>query len=216
MVITYYGLSCFKVESGKLTLVFDPPSKDSDLKSPRFSADVALSSHNHPRHFGLQELSGEPFLISGPGEYEAKGLSVTGSPSFHDSKKGADKGLNTIYTVAMENMRICHLGDLGTTELDADTLEAIGEIDILFVPTGGGDVLDPEESVKVINQIEPKIVIPMHYAISKTSIKGDRVDEFLDELGEKGITSEDKFTVKKKDLPEDGIKVVVLEPAISL
>ncbi|OGF83026.1 hypothetical protein A3B18_02420 [Candidatus Giovannonibacteria bacterium RIFCSPLOWO2_01_FULL_46_13] len=215
MVITYYGLSCFKVESGKLTLAFDPPSKDSDLKPPRFSADVVLSSHNHPRHNGLHELSGEPFLISGPGEYETKELLITGSPSFHDKSGGEKKGLNTIYTVEMENMRLCHLGDLGTAELSAEALEAIGEVDILFVPAGGEDVLDPEEAVKVINLIEPKIVIPMHYALAK-SIKGAKIEEFLDELGEKGIKGEEKLTIKKKELPEEGMKVVVLEPVISL
>lgn len=216
MVITYYGLSCFKVESGKLTLAFDPPSKDSDLKPPRFSADVVVSSHNHPRHSGLKELQGEPFLISGPGEYEARGLSITGSPSFHDKSKGTKKGLNTIYTVEMEDMRLCHLGDLGTPELDSDTLEAIGAVDILFIPSGSEDVLDPEDAVKVINLLEPKIVIPMHYAISKTSIKGAKVEEFLEELGEKGIKGEEKFTIKRKELPEEGTKVVVLEPVIIL
>lgn len=216
MVITYYGLSCFKVESGKLTLAFDPPSKDSDLKPPRFSADVAVSSHAHPRHSGLHELSGEPFLISGPGEYEAKGLSVTGIPSFHDKEGGKKKGLNTIYVVEMEDMRLCHLGDLGSAILDAETLEAIGKVDILFVPTGGEDVLDPEEAAKIVGALEPKIVLPMHYALPKTSIKGAKVEEFLDELGEKGIKSEEKLTIKKKELAEDGTRVVVLDPAISL
>ncbi|MBI2023933.1 MBL fold metallo-hydrolase [Candidatus Giovannonibacteria bacterium] len=216
MVITYYGLSCFKVESGKLTLAFDPPSRESDVKPPRFSADVVTSSHNHERHNGLKELSGDPFLISGPGEYETKNLLITGSPSFHDKSNGAKKGLNTIYTVEMEDIRLCHLGDLGTTELSPETLEAIGEIDILFIPTGGGDVLDPEEAVKVINVLEPKIVIPMHYTLPKTSIKGAKVEEFLEELGEKGVKSEDKFTIKRKELVQDGTKAVVLNPVISL
>lgn len=216
MVITYYGLSCFKVESGKLTIAFDPPSKNADIKPPRFSADVVFSSHDHDRHNGVTELAGEPFIVSGPGEYETRGLMIIGSPSFHDGNQGSKKGLNTIYTVEMEDMRICHLGDLGTTELDGDTIEAIGEVDILFVPTGGGDVLDPEEAVKVINQIEPKIVIPMHYAIAKTPIKGEDVKEFLTAFGEKGVKSEEKLTIKRKELPEDGMKIVVLEPAISL
>ena len=216
MVITYYGLSCFKVESGKLAIAFDPPSKDSDLKPPRFAADVVLSSHDHPRHSGLKELSGEPFLISGPGEYEAKGLMITGRSSFHDKSKGEKMGLNTIYAVEMENMRLCHLGDLGTSELDSETIESIGEVDILFIPTGGEDVLDSESAVKVVNLLEPKIVIPMHYSIPKTSIKGEKVDDFLKEMGEKGIKSEEKFTTKKKELPEEGTKIIVLEPAISL
>lgn len=216
MVITYYGLSCFKVESGKLALAFDPPSKDSELKPPRFASQVALSSHNHPRHNGLKELSGEPFLISGPGEYEVNELSITGLLSFHDKEQGKKKGLNTIYTVEVEDMRLCHLGDLGTADLDGKTLEAIGEIDILFIPSGGGDVLDPEEAAKVVNIIEPKIVMPMHYAIPKTPLQGAKVEEFLEELGKKEAKSEEKFTIKKKELPETGSRVVVLELVISL
>src|SRR3989344_3999907 len=93
---------------------------------------------------------------------------------------------------------------------------SIGEVDILFIPTGGEDVLDSESAVKVVNLLEPKIVIPMHYSIPKTSIKGEKVDDFLKEMGEKGIKSEEKFTIKKKELPEEGTKIIVLEPAISL
>ena len=212
MVITYYGLSCFKVESGKLTLAFDPPSKDSDLKPPRFSADVVLSSHNHPRHNGLHELSGEPFLISGPGEYETKELLITGSPSFHDKSGGEKKGLNTIYTVEMENMRLCHLGDLGTAELSAEALEAIGEVDILFVPAGGEDVLDPEEAVKVINLIEPKIVIPMHYKIPGLKVALEGVEAFLKEMGASKAEPQEKLLIKKKDIAEHkGGGVVLLK-----
>ena len=220
MVITYYGLSCFKIQSGNMTLAFDPPSKDSDLKPPRFEANVVLSSHNHPGHNGLHELSakkeGEPFLVSGPGEYEIEGLSIYGIASYHDAEKGKKLGLNTIYTVEFENIKLCHLGDLGSPELDAETLEALGEIDVLFLPVGGKDVLDAETAVKILNKIEPKVVIPMHYSILKTNIKGDKVEEFLKELGEEKIKPEEKFTFKKKDLPEEGLKIVLLEPTISL
>lgn len=216
MVITYYGVSCFKVESGKLTVAFDPPSKESELKPPRFSSDVVLVSHDHPRHNGFKELSGEPFLISGPGEYEVKGLSVNGLPSFHDKEKGAKRGTNTIYLVGLEELKLCHLGDLGAPELDAEILEKIGQVDVLFVPSGGEEVLDPAEAAKVVNLLEPKIVIPMHYQLPKTSLKGAEVEEFLHELGEKEIKPEEKFTFKKKELPEEGTKVVVLKPVISL
>ena len=116
----------------------------------------------------------------------------------------------------MEDVRLCHLGDLGIRELDAQTLEAIGETDVLFVPTGGEDVLDPVQAHKIINQLEPKIVIPMHYAIPQTSLKGARVEEFLEELGEENLKGEEKFSFKKKDLEEDRTKIVLLKPAISL
>src|SRR3989344_559248 len=197
MVITYYGLSCFKVQSGDQTIIFDPPSKDSDLKPPRFETHVALSSHNHPLHNGIKDLPGKkesgPFLISGPGEYEIEDLSVTGLNSFHDSSQGKERGRNPIYVVEMENMCRFHLGD-----------------------SGGKDGIDPEKAVKIISEIEPKIAISMQYAISKTPIKGAKIEEFLKEWGEEKISPEDKFTFKKKDLPEDGTKLVVLSPTISI
>ncbi len=220
MVITYYGLSCFKAQSGNLVIAFDPPSKNSDLKPPRFVADIVLSSHNHPAHNGLGELSAKddngPFLISGPGEYEIKEVQIHGIGSFHDNEHGKKLGANTIYTVEIEGIRLCHLGDLGEEELAAQTIEAIGEVDILFLPVGGKDVIGAETAVKIANQIEPKIAVPMHYSIPKTPIKGEKVEIFLKELGEEKVEPEEKFTFKKKDLPEEGLKVVLLEPSISL
>ncbi len=220
MVITYYGLSCFKVQSGSLTVAFDPPSKEADIKAPRFETDVVLSSHNHPGHNGLSELSAKKpegaFFVSGPGEYEIEGLAIYGIPSFHDNEGGKKLGSNTIYTVEMEGIKLCHLGDLGQSELKPDEIEAIDEIDVLFLPVGGGDVLDAEGAVKILNQLEPKIVIPMHFAIPKTNIKGDKIETFFKELGEEKIKPEEKFTFKKKELPEDGMKIVLLEPSISL
>lgn len=208
MVITYYGLSCFKVDYGELTIAFDPPSKESDLKPPRFESHVVLSSHNHPRHNGLKELSGKksetPFLIAGPGEYEVKGLLIYGIPSWHDSERGKKLGPNTIYTLEMEDMKLCHLGDCGETELRPETLQAIGEVDILFLPVGGRDVLEAEAAAKIVNQLEPKIVIPMHF---------QKADDFLEELGEKGLKPEEKLTLKKRDLAAAGRKVILLKSA---
>ena len=220
MVITYYGLSCFKVQSGELTVTFDPPSRESDLRPPRFETHVALSSHDHPAHNGLKELSskkeGGPFLVSGPGEYEVEGLAISGFGSFHDSEQGKKLGLNTIYKLRMENISLCHLGDLGEAKIEPETLEALGEIDVLFVPVGGKDVLDPEEAVKVINQLEPKIVIPMHFAMPQTPLKGARAEEFLKEFGEEKIKPEEKFTFKKKELEAESTKVVLLKPSIGI
>ncbi len=218
MVISYYGLSCFKIQSGDLTLAIDPPSKESDLKPPRFETHVVLSSHNHPAHNGLRELPGKkeggPFLISGPGEYEVEGLSVSGIRSFHDSERGKKLGLNTIYKIEIEDTKLCHLGDLGSAEIGPEAIEAIGEVDVLFVPVGGKDVLDPEGAVKIVQELEPKVVIPMHFALAGTPIKGARVEEFLKELGEEKTAAQEKFTFKKKDLPEDGTKVVLLKSMV--
>lgn len=236
MVITYYGLSCFKVQSGDLTIAFDPPSKESDLRPPRFETHIALSSHDHPRHNGLKELSGKksekrsiassrpagtvapaneaggnPFFILGPGEYEVEGVRVIGLHSWHDAEKGKKMGPNTIYIVNMEGINLCHLGHLGTADIESETLETLGEVDVLFLPIGGKDVLEPEAAAKVVNQLEPKAVIPMHYT-------EDKLKEFLKELGEEirqpAEKAEEKFTFKKKELPEEGTRVILLSPAI--
>ncbi|MEK9166363.1 MAG: MBL fold metallo-hydrolase [Patescibacteria group bacterium] len=215
MVITYYGLSCFKVQSGDLTIAFDPPSKESDLRPPRFETHIALSSHNHPRHNGLKELSGkkdrDPFFILGPGEYEVEGVRVIGFPSWHDREKGKTRGPNTIYSVAMEGVSLCHLGDIGTAEIENDTLEGFGEIDVLFVPIGGKDVVEPDEAAKIVKKLEPKAVIPMHYAEEHLKAFIKELGEDVRQLAEK---AEEKFTFKKKELPEEGTRVVILAPAI--
>jgi L-ascorbate metabolism protein UlaG (beta-lactamase superfamily) len=220
MVISYYGLSCFKVQSGDLTIAFDPPSKDSDLKPPRFETNAILSSHDHASHNGLKELPGKkesgPLLVFGPGEYEGEGLIISGLRSFHDNSGGKQLGLNTVYIVKMEDIKLCHLGDLGEDELKPETIEAIGKVDVLFIPVGGKDVLAPSAAAKIVNKLEPNIVIPMHFAIAGTKIKGAKPEEFLKELDEEKIKPEEKFTFKKKDLIEDGTKIVLLKPVLSL
>ena len=165
MVITYYGLSCFRIQSGDTSLVFDLPSKKSGLKPPRFQADIFIQSHDHDGHNGAGSISREKefFLIDGPGEYEIKGVYVHGIKSFHDSSSGKKNGLNTIYVVRFENINLCFLGDFGEKEFRPELKEGLGKIDILFVPVGGETVLDAEGARSIISKIEPAIAIPMHY-----------------------------------------------------
>lgn len=213
MVITYYGVSCFKVQSGENVLAFDPPSKESEFKSPRFQTNIVLISHSHRDHNGYDSLVGktegkEPFLINSPGEYETNGIYIQGIKSFHDSSAGQKHGLNTIYKLNIEDISLCHLGDFGEKSLRPEAKEAIGEIDILFVPVGGENVLEPSEAARIISQIEPKIVIPMHYK------KNTALKNFLDEVGNGSIKPLDKLTVKKKDLVENKTSIIVLEPCL--
>lgn len=217
MVITYYGLSCFKIQSGDTVLAFDPFSKESGLTPPRFEAHAVLSSHNHENHNNVEALSSKEedgvFKIVGPGEYEFRGITVRGIPSYHDSKNGKLKGSNTIYVVEWEGMRLVHMGDYGEKELRSEVQEALGTPDIMFVPVGGeeGGTIDAEDAAKLLNQIEPRIIIPMHYKIPGLKDKLDGVDAFMKEMGEKA-EPEDKFTIKKKDLPSDEhSKIVILK-----
>ena len=212
MVITYYGLSCFKVSSGEFVLVFDPPSKKSSFKSPRFAADLVFISHHHENHSGYDMIAGKvntsPLKIDGPGEYEIRGLNIAGIPSYHDASSGKNLGQNTIYSAEIEDMKICHLGDFGEKELRSETREAVGLVDILFLPIGGKTVIEPESAAKVARQLEPKIIIPMHYDKKELSV-------FLKELGVETIKAEEKLTLKKKDLPEGKAELHVLKPAVS-
>ena len=204
MIITYFGGEFFKVQFGDITLAFNPISKDSKLKPSRFGADIVFVSNNHPDFNGIDQVThGEkkPFIINGPGEYEVKGVFIKGLPS----KSGF--GINTIYTVSLENMNICFLGAINTGELSNEAEEALDGIDILFVPIGGDNVLDPVKAYKLAVSLEPKIIIPMYY--NEVSGK-DVLKTFLKEAGE-NPKPEAKLTLKRKDLDGKEGDIVLLD-----
>lgn len=197
MIITYFGGEFFKVQFGDTVLAFNPISKDSKLKPSRFGADIVLSTTYHEDFNGIDQVSHgdkKPFVISGPGEYEVKEVFIKGLAS--ESKYGGKDLINTIYTVSLENMNICFLGAINTPELKNETVEALDEIDILFVPIGGEGVIDPVKAYKLAVSLEPKIIIPMHYGDIGNK---DALKVFLKEAGE-NPKAEPKLTLKKKDL----------------
>jgi L-ascorbate metabolism protein UlaG (beta-lactamase superfamily) len=210
MIITYLGAESFKVQFGDITLAFNPISKDSSLKPSRFGADIVFISAQHPDFNGIDQVTHgdkKPFVVSGPGEYEIKGVFIKGLPS--QTNHGKESLINTIYTVSLENMNICFLGAINTGELKNETIEALDEIDILFVPIGGEGVLEPAKAYKLAVSLEPKIIIPMHYG----DIGGkDALKAFLKEAGE-NPKPEVKLTLKRKDLEGKEGDVVVLESA---
>jgi hypothetical protein len=209
MIITYLGGQFFKVQFGDTTLAFNPISKDSKLKGARFGADIALISANHADFNGVDQVThGEksPFVVNGPGEYEKQGVFIKGFLS--ESEHGGKKLINSIYTVNLENMNICFLGALNTPELKSETIEALDEIDILFVPIGGEGVLEPAKAYKLAVSLEPKLIIPMHYG--DVGMK-DALKVFLKEGGE-SPAPEDKLTLKKKDLEGKEGDIIVLKP----
>ncbi|MDO8594183.1 MAG: MBL fold metallo-hydrolase [bacterium] len=223
MIITYLGGEFVKVQFGDITLAFNPPSKDSKLKSSRFGADVVLVSLNHQDMNGTDTLgigTKQPFIIQGPGEYETKGVAVRGfatdstyggEPSERLSKDETrtDKHINTVYTVTLEGMKLCFLGALASAELPAELKEELDEIDILFVPIGGEGVLAPAAANKLAVALEPHLVIPIHFegVGDKNSLK-----QFLKEAGEEKTAPQDKLTIKKKDLEGKEGEVIVLSP----
>jgi hypothetical protein len=209
MVITHHGAEFFKVVFGDTTLAFNPISKDSKLKGTRFGADIVLISANHPDFNGADQMSfGErqPFVVSGPGEYEVKKVFIRGFPSV--SAYGEDEKINTVYSVQLEGMNLCFLGALRSRkDLNTDTKGELGEIDILFVPVGDEGVLSASDAHELAVELEPKIIVPMHYeGVGK---KG-ALAAFCEEEGEGSVAPVDKLTIKKKDLEGKEGDVVVL------
>ncbi len=217
MQIIWRGQSCFQIafQRGKNNLVnviIDPFDEGIGLRIPKLEADIVLISHNHPDHNNIKAISGNPFFIDGPGEYEIKEVFIQGIAGFHDDSQGKERGETTIYIIEAEGMRICHLGDLGQKELSPEQAEEIGEIDILMLPIGGVYTISAKEAVSVMSQIEPKIIIPMHYLIPKLKIKLEGIDKFLKITGLKKIEPLPKLSIKKKDLSEEEAKIIVLKP----
>jgi len=211
MFITWLGQACFKIQGKEATIVTDPYDSKIGLKLPRLNADIVTVSHSHYDHNNIKAVSGQPFVIDTPGEYEIKNVFIWGISSWHDNKEGASRGANTIFIYQFEDIKLAHLGDLGTTLTD-EQLGKLESVDILLIPVGGIYTIDGKKATEVVNQVEPRIVIPMHYKIPGLKIKLDTVDKFCNEMGVKKNGPEEKLKVTKKDLPADEVKVIILKP----
>jgi len=214
MIITWYGQACVRLQSKDTAVVFDPYHSSIGIKLPKLSADVVCVTHDHDDHNNVAAVSGNPFVVSTPGEYEVKGIFIYGFASFHDEVEGKERGTNTIYSVEYENIQITHLGDLGTTKLTDEQLERFEGTDILFIPVGGVYTIDAKQAVDVISQIEPRIIIPIHYKIPKLKYKLDPVDVFMRAQGVKNGEPQESLKILKKDLPQEKTEIVILKPKI--
>lgn len=217
MKIIWHGQSCFQiiahgVKENKATIVIDPFSEEIGLKLPKIQADILLVTHQHLDHNNINAVSNSPFLITGPGEYEIKDIFIQGIPAFHGNSKEHELEEITIYTFEAENITLCHLGDLGQKELTDEQLERIGNVDILMIPIGGNFTISAQEALKIMSQIEPKIIIPMHYQIPKLKIKLSGLDKFLKVLGIQSVEHLPKLLIKKKDISEEEAKIIAMKP----
>lgn len=218
MDISYLGHSCFRLKGKEATVITDPFDAKVGFSLPKLSADIVTISHDHSDHNKPGAISGtarreKPFVIEHPGEYEISGVSVFGIRTFHDASEGSERGENTVFLIQIDGVRVAHLGDLGHP-LSERQVEEIGESDVLFLPVGGVYTLDPKEAVEVISQLEPSIVIPMHYKTSRHEEKAfgklASVDEFLVEGGFQQSKKEDKLSLTRGQMPEE-MEVVVLK-----
>lgn len=188
----------------------DPFSKEIGLRPPKIKDNIVLVSHQHYDHNNTEGAASDTFIISNPGEYEKKGVAVRGIFSYHDKSQGKERGTNTIYVIRAEDMTLCHMGDFGEEKLSDQQVEDIGDIDILMIPVGGTYTINAKEAVEVISQIEPKIIIPMHYKIPDLKLDIDGPEKFVKELG---LTPEkvEKFKIAHKNLPAEEMKLITFQ-----
>ena len=210
MDIKFHGHACFSIKNSDITVVISPYSDSIGLKLPKLTADVVIVGHDNEAHNNVKGVDGEPMILNWPGEYETKGVHFKGIHSFHNSKEDEEQLENTIFKINNNGIRFCHLGAQGT-KLTPEQLEQVGDVDVLFVPVGKEGNLDAKKAKEIIEQIEPRIVIPMTYHTEGSNRGLDPVDTFLAVMGAQGLEPLDKFTVKRSELPEDNSKVVVLQ-----
>jgi L-ascorbate metabolism protein UlaG (beta-lactamase superfamily) len=211
MEITWFGHSCFRLRSRDVNIVIDPYDKSTGYAMPKVSADVVLVSHDHPGHNNVAAIGGTPRVLRGPGEYEIKGIPIVGVQTAHDAEKGRRRGANVVWIAQVEDVDVCHLGDLGAP-LTSEQAEALGNVDVLLIPVGGHNTIGTSQTGEIIAQLEPKIVIPMHYQTEarKGETKLDPVDAFLRERSASGVAPLPKVAITKTTMPEE-TQVILLD-----
>jgi len=200
MEITWLGYSCFRLKGKNITVVTDPFPPGLGYSLDKTSANIVTVSHGHENHSYVPAVGGQPKVINRPGEYEIGGALIIGISAFHDAENGMVLGKNNIYAIEVDDVTVCHLGDLGHP-LNSNQTEELGNIDVLLVPVGGGTTISAAQAAALVRNIEPKIVIPMHYKTPTLKKELDPIDRFLREMGLTGIESLPKLGVTRSNLP---------------
>lgn len=210
MEISWLGHSCFQIKGKSATLITDPFSPQAGDASGlgKLSASIVTISHDHQGHNYAVGVGGNPRVVRGPGEYEISDVLITGVPAYHDNERGKVLGRNTIYVIHMDDIVICHLGDLGHT-LQEEQLEEVADADVLLIPISGQHTINAAQAAEVISQVEPRLVIPMHYALPEGDAPNP-LDKFCREMGIEVGHSQPKLNVARTTLPAE-TQVVILE-----
>ena len=211
--ITWLGHSCFRLRDRAATVVTDPYGKDLGLNLVRVRADIVTVSHDADDHNYVKGVKGDFQVLSGPGEYEVSSVFVTGLELRGDrktKKETTPTPRNTVFLFEFDDLTVCHLGDLNIVPTQAQVEEALGEVDVLLIPVGGGDTLNAAQAVEVVSLLEPHVVIPMHYHNPDITLKLDSVNKFLKEMGLDKVAPQEVLKASRSGLPDE-TQVVLLE-----
>lgn len=208
MELTWLGLSCFRIRGREAAILTDPFPKTGGLSMGRPAADIVTVSCAHPDHSYVGGVSGSPLVIWGPGEYESAGILITGIATNSAKGRGKD-GKNTAYVIELEGMRVCHLGRLAQVP-SAEQAETMSNVDLLLVPIGGQGGLDAAAAAETVSLLEPRMIVPMHYAMPGSDLKFDGVDRFLREMGASPSELRPRLTVTHATLPAES-EIVLLD-----
>jgi len=199
MLITYYGLNCFRIQTNGGSVLLDPFEKSAGVQLPRMQNDMILLSHQ-----AVTDKARDKFVIAGPGEYEIKDIFVYGLPASGDQDNG------TFFLIKAEGISLVHLGLIKQFKLTAGQKEILEDADVLMIPVGGGESLSAKQAAAVVNELEPRIVIPMYYSLPEFKVKLDGVDKFKKEMVAKSVVV-DKLKLQKKDLPQEETNIYIIE-----
>jgi L-ascorbate metabolism protein UlaG (beta-lactamase superfamily) len=204
MDITWYGLSCFRIRESGVTVICDPYDKSVGPTLAKMRADIVTVSHDRPGHNAIDRVTGDPKVLSGPGEFEIKNVFVTGLTTRHRRGDGATAERSVAFFFEFGGLTVGHMG-------------GIGEVDVLLVPVGGAGMLEPARAVELIGLLEPRLVIPMHYQhaglADPLASKVESVEKFLKEFGATHIEPIELLKISKSTLPEE-TQVVLLTPTL--
>jgi L-ascorbate metabolism protein UlaG (beta-lactamase superfamily) len=200
MEISWLGHSCFKIKGRQATVITDPFSPDLGYSLGKPTATIVTVSHRHPGHCYTEGIGGNPRPVIGPGEYEISNVLIIGIATFHDDDRGSIRGKNTIYLIEMDEISVCHLGDLGHVLTD-EQVEELGNVEVLMVPVGGVSTINASKAAEIVRQLEPKVVLPMHYKTPVINRELEPVDRFLKEIGAHDIAPQAKLSLSKTNLP---------------
>ncbi len=209
MDIDWFGHSCFRIREQGVMIITDPYDRSIGYSMPRVRPDIVTISHEAPGHSTISAVKGEPKVLSKPGEYEVRGVFITGVQTWLEAVRGQPKEENVIFVFEFEDLTVCHLGDLAKVLTQAQ-VEALPDIHVLLVPVGGHGALDADKAAEVISLLEPRIVIPMHYGTSLSSVELDPIGKFLKEMGVTEQAPQESLRVSRSDLPEE-TQIVILE-----